>query len=187
MKRILFIFVLFIFALNIANAQNPAGFSISGNTVPCRLGEETYSVNLPNPIGVCTYESFNWSVDRGGQVISQSSSSCVIQWDADHTEATITVKVNHPPNSCAAKTVKLNVQVGIGSNVSASFPSPVVAGSDISVTFSATQKRDVTYYYDYAVAPQNDWQRAGGAEPRYYESSNVSSVKPGFNGQMVSV
>ncbi len=63
MKRILLVFVLYIFALNIAIAQNPNGFSISGNTVPCRLGEETYSVNLPNPIGVCTYESFNLQVE----------------------------------------------------------------------------------------------------------------------------
>lgn len=196
MKRILSFVIFFIFALNIANAQNPDGFSISGSTIPCTSSYVEYSVNLPNPVGACTYESFKWTVSNAGgaTILNDDEPSCTILWDVDPTEATIKVVVSYPENTCDPVSVTLPVQVGIGSNVSASFPSPVVAGSNTPVTFSATQKRDVSYYWDYAVQPQNNWRYTGeGAEPGFFvklsddPDAYKSSVQPGFNSQAVSV
>lgn len=192
MKRILSVFLLILFA-PFANAQT---FSISGDNVACTLTETTYTVdNLPAVPLNCTRIAPTWTITYPGrEYVNIDGNSCTVRWGVEDANATIKYTVNYSGNGAcdSVSTPVFSVQVGIGT-VTPNLPASVIAGSATPVEFSVTKKRDVAYLWQYAVQPQNEWKRDGGADPgsfiniNDFEDAHKTIVLPGFNSQNMFV
>jgi hypothetical protein len=197
MKFISTFVLLLVFTILSVKAQE-----INGNDNPCILDQITYNVTLPKAPKGCSYKGGTWTLTSGGQsVLTTNGRECTIQWDEVPRDAKLKFSIGYSDDNTSdgikcdgSLQPTMDIQVGMGGGMVLNTPPSVVAGS-FPYTFSATQKRNAYYSWDYNIF-NNGWEynnygEPGGSEYNKYINNDAnayrSAVYPGFESQIIQV